>query len=134
MMDHVALVTARLEEMKEFYVRYFGGEARKWVSPDGQGVLYFIRYENGSMLEMEQNMEADSDKQIEKGSRIGMAHLAFRADSREEVRSLTRRIEQDGHTVVAQPTDYGCEGFYESCVLDPDGNYVEIVIDPGLFD
>ncbi len=24
------------------------------------------------------------------------------------------------------------EGFYESCILDPDGNFVEITIDAGI--
>lgn len=133
MIDHIALVTPQSEKMKDFYVRYFGGEPRKWVSPDGTGVLYFIRYENGTMLEMEQNLEADENPRKTKGDQTGFAHLSFRMNSREEVIALTKKIEDDGYTVVEQPTDYGCKEFFESCILDPDGNYIEIGIEADLF-
>lgn len=133
MIDHVAIVTKQLEKMKDFYSVYFGGEVKKWISPDETGVIYFIRYENGTVLEIEQRMEGKEKEWMPKGSRIGIEHIAFRVDSRDEVRRLTKQIEEDGHRVVQWPTDYGCEGFYESCILDPDGNFVEITIDAGIF-
>ena len=38
---------------------------------------------------------------------------------------LTRRLQTDGYTVIGQPRLTG-DGFYESTILDPEGNNVEI--------
>ena len=114
-------------------LKYFGGKAKKWVSPDGAGVLYFIMYENGTVLELEQQLEAKKLPFAPKASQARIENIAFRARDREEVCSLTKRIEEDGYTIIQQPTDYDCEGFFESCLLDPDWNMVEIGIDPCIF-
>lgn len=134
MFDHLSLVTAQLEVMKDFYIKYFGGEAVKWISPDGAAHIYFIRWPNGAKLELEMDGDHPRDIPGEKGSRIGFSHLAFQVETREEVDRLTKRMEEDGVPVYQQPWDYGTKEFYESTVLDPDGNYVEIVVDPGFFD
>ncbi len=133
MLDHVAIVTGQLETMKNFYVKYFGGRAKKWVSPDGEGVLYFILYENGTCLELEQQLKAKALPFAPKASQTRIEHISFRVKDREEVCRLTKEIEEDGYTIIQQPTDYGCEGFFESCLLDPDGNLVEICIDACIF-
>lgn len=56
----------------------------------------------------------------------GLLHLSFRVSSRDEVDALTARLQKDGHIVISGPRVTG-DGQYESCVLDPDGNRVEIV-------
>ena len=43
------------------------------------------------------------------------------------VDALTERLEQDGYSVVGRPRVTG-DGYYESVVLDPDGNQIEITI------
>jgi lactoylglutathione lyase len=43
------------------------------------------------------------------------------------VDSLTARLRQDGYRVVGEPRRTG-DGYYESVVLDPDGNRVEITV------
>jgi lactoylglutathione lyase len=58
---------------------------------------------------------------------IGYIHLAFSTGSRENVDILTNRLQTDGFKVVDGPRTTG-DGFYESSVLDPDGNRVEITI------
>ena len=45
---------------------------------------------------------------------------------REAVAQLTERLARDGYTVCSGPRVTG-DGYYESCVLDPEGNQVEIV-------
>ena len=57
--------------------------------------------------------------------RMGLTHLAFGLGSREEVDVLTERLRRDGFAVVDGPRRTG-DGCYESVVLDPDGNRVEI--------
>ena len=41
--------------------------------------------------------------------------------------ALTKAISDDGHTVIGQPRWTG-DGYYESVVADPEGNWIEITI------
>jgi lactoylglutathione lyase len=47
--------------------------------------------------------------------------------SEQGVDSLTSRLREDGYAVVDGPRRTG-DGYYESVVLDPDGNRVEITV------
>ena len=42
-----------------------------------------------------------------------------------EVDALTERLRMDGYAVVSGPRVTG-DGYYESCVLDAEGNRIEI--------
>ena len=57
----------------------------------------------------------------------GYIHLAISVGSEQAVDSLTARLRQDGYRVVGEPRRTG-DGYYESVVLDPDGNRVEITV------
>jgi lactoylglutathione lyase len=57
--------------------------------------------------------------------RVGLAHLAIGAGDRAEVDRLTAAIGAAGYVVDSPPRTTG-DGYYESAVLDPDGNKVEI--------
>ena len=57
----------------------------------------------------------------------GLIHIALSVGSREAVDALTTRLEQDGFRVVSAPRTTG-DGYYESVMLDPDGNRVEITV------
>ena len=54
---------------------------------------------------------------------VGLAHIAFSVGSKEAVDTLTTKLKEDGFSVVSGPLRIG-DGYYESCVLDPDGNRV----------
>ncbi len=56
---------------------------------------------------------------------MGLTHLAFAAGSVERVGELRGRQREEGFAVVDGPRRTG-DGCYESVVLDPDGNRVEI--------
>ena len=58
---------------------------------------------------------------------IGFAHLAFSVGSKEKVDQLTQQMSNDGITIAGQPRTTG-DGYYESVVLDPEGNRIEITI------
>lgn len=50
---HIALWTFRLEELRTFYVRYFGGRSNeKYVNPRKGFESYFITFEGGVALEL----------------------------------------------------------------------------------
>lgn len=55
----------------------------------------------------------------------GYAHLAFSVGSEQAVEQLTETLRQEGYEVTGEPRWTG-DGYYESVVLDPDGNPVEI--------
>jgi lactoylglutathione lyase len=57
----------------------------------------------------------------------GYIHMAVSVSSREQVDALTSRLQQDGYRVLDGPRTTG-DGYYESSVLDPDGNRIEITI------
>ena len=57
---------------------------------------------------------------------IGITHMAFKTKGREEVDRLTELLRRDGYTVAGEPRTTG-DGYYESIVLDPDGNRLELV-------
>ena len=58
---------------------------------------------------------------------IGFTHLSFSVGSKEEVDRLTQQMSADEVPVVGQPRTTG-DGYYESVVLDPEGNRIEITI------
>jgi len=57
---------------------------------------------------------------------IGLSHLAFSLGSKEAVVILTERFRKDGIKVVGEPRTTGY-GYFESVILDLEGNRIEIV-------
>lgn len=124
--EHVALWTSNLENMKEFYEEFFDGEVgSKYVNPKTHFESYFIAFESGARLEIMRKPslligEGSSDRQY-----AGYAHIAFSIGSKEKVDTMTERLRNKGFQVISEPRTTG-DGYYESCILDPDGNRVEI--------
>ena len=58
---------------------------------------------------------------------LGFTHLSFSVGLKEKVDSLTQQMSDDGITIVGQPRTTG-DGYYESVVLDPEGNRIEITV------
>ncbi len=126
-LDHVALYTRNLDSLREFYVRYFGAVANdKYVNPRKGFASYFLSFEGDARLEIMEK-EAIAEGQGTLGDEwLGLTHLALSVGSREQVDQLTERLRTDGYQVVGEPRTTG-DGYYESVVLDPDGNRIEIV-------
>lgn len=56
----------------------------------------------------------------------GYIHIAFSVGSRNKVDELTELLENDGYKIISKPRTTG-DGYYESCVADPENNQIEIV-------
>lgn len=122
---HIAIWTNDLEAMKDFYIRYFQGESNdKYSNPAKSFESYFIRFDGVAQLELMHKPSVN--KAVDPGDRLGITHLAFRLGSEEAVRSLTETLRSDGYEIVGVPRTTG-DGYFESVILDPEGNRVELV-------
>ena len=124
--EHVAIWTRNIEKLKMFYIDYFGGIAgEKYTNSKKSFESYFITFNSGARLELMQ-MPSILLNLNETGSQfIGLIHIAISVGSIEKVNSLTEELLKAGVTVVSEPHFTG-DGYYESCVLDPDGNRIEL--------
>ena len=126
--EHVALWTGDLERLKAFYEAHFGARANEKYRNPGTGFeSYFLTFSSGARLEL---MHSPAVAHLPGSPGVhpaGYAHLAFSVGSRERVEDLTAELHAAGHTVVGQPRTTG-DGYFESVVLDPDGNRVEITV------
>ncbi len=124
--EHLAMWTQQLETMRAFFERYFYGRSSDQYSNPRTGFQsYFLTFADGARLElMQRNDIAPRDSG---GEQVGLAHLAMSVGSRTAVDQLTERLRADGFQVVSEPRTTG-DGYYESVILDPDGNRIEITI------
>ena len=58
--------------------------------------------------------------------RMGLTHFAMSLGSEQAVDDLTRTLLQDGVPIIDGPRRTG-DGYYESVILDPEGNRVELM-------
>jgi lactoylglutathione lyase len=124
--NHAALYTNNLENMKQFYETYFKGKANHLYKNKSKGFKsYFITFEDDARLEL--MSLAEVKEKAGALNHLGFIHLAFSAGSKDLVDELTNKLAEDGYKVISGPRTTG-DGYYESCVLDPDGNQIEIVI------
>jgi lactoylglutathione lyase len=126
--EHVAIWTRDLERIRDFYETYFGARSNdRYRRGEREFSSYFLSFDSGARLEIMRvpsvpNSENDPYRQL-----TGLIHIAFSVGSIEEVNSLTARLATDGFEVLDGPRTTG-DGYYESVVLDPDKNRVEITV------
>jgi len=126
--EHAAIWTRDLERLRQFYEDYFDGIANtKYVNPRKQFESYFITFADGARLELMCTPTIPPSQNDVEQQFTGYIHLAFSTGSREAVDALTDRLRTDGYRILAGPRTTG-DGYYESVVLDPDGNRIEITV------
>lgn len=124
--EHVALYVQDLEAARTFFERYFGARAGTPYHNERTGFRsYFLTFDDGARLEI---MTRPNMTELEKPSaRTGYAHVALSVGSKDAVDALTARLAADGHEVLSGPRTTG-DGYYESCILDAEGNQIEITV------
>jgi len=122
--DHLAIWTSDLEKEKDFFMKYFDcSVGEKYVNQKKQFSSYFISFTGRARIEL---MKRDDLTMDRAGETLGIAHIALDTGSREKVDDLTSVLEHDGHRIVSRPRITG-DGYYESVVLDPEGNVIELM-------
>ncbi len=125
-LEHIAIWTEDIELLREFYTRYFEMDCSgKYFNPKRNFSSYFLSFKDGAArIEIMNIPEMDSP--AGRGNLKGLAHIAISVDGKDAVNALTERLRGDGYTILSEPRTTG-DGYYESAIADPEGNYVEIV-------
>ena len=125
--EHIAVWTKDIERLAGFYEKYFGGKRNLKYRNESKGFeSYFITFDSGSSrLEIMNIVDlAGNDSGI---NAVGYTHLAFSTGSKDSVVEMTEKLRDDGYKVLSEPRTTG-DGYFESVVLDPDGNIVELTV------
>jgi len=125
--EHLAIWVQDLEKMKAFYETYFLAKAgERYHNPVKQFSSYFLSFEEGPRLELMHNPHIPFDHMESGAQQGGLIHFAVSLGSENKVNFLTERLRHDGFQVVEGPRWTG-DGYYESVVLDPENNRVELM-------
>lgn len=123
--EHIAIWAEDLDALCEFYVKYFEAtSSAKYHNPRRDFTSCFLSFEDGG-ARIEAMHIPETANPASRGNLKGLAHFAISVGSREAVDALAERLRADGHTITSEPRTTG-DGYYESVVLDPEGNLVEI--------
>lgn len=124
--EHVAIYVNDLEKTRDFFIRYFNARSNEKYHNSKTGFQsYFLQFEDGSRLEI--MTKPDLTDFGDFLNRYGYAHIAFSTGSKNAVDTLTARLKEDGYPIISGPRTTG-DGYYESCILGPDGNQIEIMV------
>jgi lactoylglutathione lyase len=125
---HLALWTRDLERTKDFYVKYFNATYNeKYYNEKTRFSSYFLSFDDGTKLEIMEKPTILSINVSKSYECFGYAHIAFSVGSKEKVDDLTNILVNDGYTLISGPRTTG-DGYYESCILDAEGNRIEITM------
>lgn len=123
--DHFAMYVNDLEATKDFFVNFFGATSNELYHNPKTGLkTYFLSFEGKSRLEiMTRPNLSDPEKDLYQN---GYIHLAFSVGSKEKVDKLTNTLKENGYQVISGPRVTG-DGYYESSILGPENNQIEII-------
>ncbi len=121
---HVSIFTQDPDALAAFFEKYFTGaeHSRYHNEKTGTRIIYVKFPESDTMLEV-CSRPAFTLRPTERSR--GYAHISMAVPACEDVDRITQSIAADGYTVVSDPRITGL-GFYESTVMDHEGNWVEI--------
>ena len=124
--EHVALFFNDLEGARDFFIKYFGAVSNEGYHNEITDFRsYFLSFDSGARLEiMNKPALVEGIKDVET---TGYSHIAFSVGSKEEVDRLSKQFTEDGFEVLRGPRTTG-DGYYESCIVDLEGNSIEITV------
>jgi lactoylglutathione lyase len=126
--EHIAIWTRDIERLRAFYQKYFHATAgEKYVNAHSQFASYFLSLASGPRLELMQMPSVPDSLNSAAAQFTGIIHIAISTGSEQQVDQLTALLGADGYRIMDRPRWTG-DGYYESVVLDPDGNRIEITI------
>lgn len=127
--EHIAMWVRDLERMRTFYETYFGATANaKYTNTRKEFSSYFLSFpDGGPRLEIMQMPGILETQQAGFTQWMGFVHIAIAVGSEATVDALTDQLQVDGYRIADGPRRTG-DGYYESVVLDPEQNRIEITV------
>ena len=123
---HIAIWVKDIEAMKDFYCRYFNAVAgKKYINAKKKFESYFLSFDDGGRLELVSMTTIPATKTDEYKQFTGLAHFALCTGDEKKVNELTKQLVLDGFELIDGPRWTG-DGYYESVILDPEKNRIEI--------
>lgn len=123
--EHLAIWVDDIELLRQFYMKYFDVICNdKYVNVKRNYTSYFLSFGEGKSR-IELMHIPDMQEPLTRGQMKGLAHFSVSVGSKDIVDSLTERLRKDSYTIAGEARTTG-DGYYESVVLDPEGNYIEI--------
>ena len=125
--DHVAIWTFNLEGLKNFYVHYFDASSSEiYHNHSKEFRSYFLKFDGDCRLELMEMPNVPKSKNDSLKQFTGIIHFAINVGTKNKVDQITEQLRNDGFKLIGEPRITG-DGNYESIILDPDGNRVEIM-------
>lgn len=125
--EHLAIWVKDLEKMKAFYSLNFNMKSGDIYVNEKKGFSsYFLSFESAARLELMHRADI-FESEISRSLLMGLNHLAISVGSKENVDELTNFLREKGIQIIEEPRTTG-DGYYESIIVDPEGNLVEITI------
>jgi len=126
--EHIAIWVKDLEQMRTFYEKYFNASSNElYHNKTKQFKSYFLTFSDGARLELMHRPDISTNPNTSTTEHHGYIHYAMSVGSKEEVDRLTERLREDGLSIIGEPRTTG-DGYYESVILDPEGNRIEITV------
>ena len=126
-LEHIAIWTNQLEELKDYYSHYFGGQPnKKYTNEKKEFHSYFLTFSSGAKLEIMSKPNIPENKNdTVKAQHQGSIHIAFGVDTIQDVDDKAKQLINDGFQILSGPRKTG-DGQYEFETLDPDNNRLEV--------
>lgn len=123
--EHLAIWVRDLENVNDFYMKYFDMNcSENYTNIEKNFSSYFLSFQ-GSSSRIEIMSRPDIiDSGDNRSLSFGITHFSISVGGKTEVDALTEKLRLDGYEIVGEPRTTG-DGYYESVVLDCEGNRVE---------
>ena len=124
--NHIGLFVRDLEKSRLFFEKYFvATSGEMYHNPKKLFSSYILAFDNGSKLEIMTRPGLEDTGC--RTNRYGYAHISISVGSKENVDEITKLLVEDGYEHFDGPRTTG-DGFYESAILDAEGNIIEITV------
>jgi len=126
--EHIAIWTKDIEGLRQFYEKYFDASSNEKYTNSEKGFSsYFLSFDSGARLEIMQMSSVPETANDPYKQFTGLIHIAISVGSAEKVDTLTANLAENGYEVLDGPRETG-DGYYESTVLDPENNRIEVTV------
>ena len=126
--EHIAMWVRDLHTFCPFYERNFGASVGPLYENQTKGFRSrFLSFSSGARIEAMSTTTLSPVLLPDGAQRMGLTHLAISLGSEAAVDKLTAGLKARGVTVLDGPRRTG-DGYYESVILDPEGNRIELTV------